>query len=75
MPILILPHGKDGQELFNAISSFFSVFRIGNLLRKCNVQKEKGVSVIDISKYKLCNVLTGRNMYMQQKTSSFKEVF
>ena len=75
MPISILPHGKDGQELFNAISSFFSVFRIGNLLRKCNARKEKGVSVIDISKYKLCNVFAGRNMYMQQKTSSFKEVF
>lgn len=75
MPISILPHGKDGQELFNAISSFFSVFRIGNLLRKCNARKEKGVSVIDISKYKLCNVFAGRNMYMQQKTSPFKEVF
>lgn len=54
---------------------FFSTFRIGNLLHKCNAQKEKGVPVIDIFKYKLCNVFADRSMYMQQKTGSFKESF
>ena len=73
MPISILPQDKDGQELFNAISSFFSTFGIGNLLHKCNAQKEKGVPVIDIFKYKLCNVFADRSMYMQQKTGSLKE--
>ena len=38
MPISMLPQDKDGQELFNAISTFFSTFRIGNLLHKCNAQ-------------------------------------
>ena len=75
MPISILPQDKDGQELFNAISTFFSTFGIGNLLHKCNAQKEKGVPVIDIFKYKLCNVFADRSMYMQQKTGSFKESF
>ena len=75
MPISILPQDKDGQELFNAISTFFSTFRIGNLLHKCNAQKEKGVPVIDIFKYKLCNVFADSSMYMQQKTGSFKESF
>ena len=75
MPMSILPQDKDGQELFNAISSFFSTFGIGNLLHKCNAQKEKGVPVIDIFKYKLCNVFADRSMYMQQKTGSFKESF
>ena len=75
MPMSILPQDKDGQELFNAISSFFSTFGIGNLLHKCNAQKEKGVPVIDIFKYKLCNVFIDRSMYMQQKTGSFKESF
>ena len=75
MPISILPQDKDGQEPFNAISSFFSGFGIGNLLRKCNAQKEKGVPVIDLFKYKLCNVFADRSMYMQQKTGSFKEAF
>ncbi len=43
MPASILPQDQVGQELFNSISSFFCRFGIGNLLRKCNAQKEKGV--------------------------------
>ena len=38
-------------------------------------QKEKGVPVLDIFKYKLCNAFSDRSMYMQQKTGSFKESF
>lgn len=75
MPISILPQDQDGQELFNAISSFFRTFKIGDLLRKCNASKEKGVPIIDVFKYKLCNVFADRSMYMQQKTGSFKELF
>ena len=71
----ILPQDQNGRELFNAISSFFCTFSIGNLLRKCNAQKEKGVPVIDIFKYKLCNVFSDRSMYMQQKTGSFRASF
>lgn len=66
---------QDGQELYNAISSFFSSFGVGNLLRKCNAQKEKGVPVLDIFKYKLCNVFADRSMYMQRKTGAFREAF
>lgn len=75
MPNSILPQDQNGQDFFNAISSFFCTFGIGNLLRKCNAQKEKGVPVIDIFKYKLCNVFSDRSLYMQQKTGSFKEAF
>lgn len=75
MPISILPQDQDGQEIFNAISSFFCTFGIGKLLRQCNAQKEKGVPVLDIFKYKLCNVFSNRSMYMQQKTGSFREAF
>ena len=75
MPTSILPQNQDEKELFNAISSFFSRFTIGNLLRACNAQKAKGVPVTRIFKYKLCNVFTGRSMYMQQRTGSFHESF
>ena len=75
MPNSILPQEQDGQELFNAISSFFSRFKIGDLLSKCNARKEKGVPVLSIFKYKLCNVFTDRSMYIQQKTGSFREAF
>ena len=62
--ISILPQDKDGQELYNAISSFFSSFKIGNLLRKYNAQIEKGVPVLDIFRYKLCNVFSGCSRYL-----------
>lgn len=71
----IITQDQDGQNLFHAISSFFCTFEIGKLLRKCNAQKEKGVPVLDIFKYKLCNVFNDRSMYMQQKTGSFRESF
>ena len=48
---------------------------IGKLLHKCNVQKEKGAPVLDIFKYKLCNIFSGRSMYMQQRTGSYRESF
>ena len=75
MPNSIVPQDQDGQDVFNAISSFFRDFRIGDLLRKCNARKEKGVPVLTIFKYKLCNVFADRSMYMQQKTGSFRETF
>ena len=75
MPNSSLPQDQDGQDLFNAISSFFTRFGVGKLLRKCNAQKEKGVPVLQIFKYKLCNVFADRSMYMQQKTGSYKESF
>ena len=75
MPNSILPQDQDEQKVYNAISSFFCTFGIGNLLRKCNAQKEKGIPVLDIFKYKLCNVFSDRSMYMQQKTGSFREAF
>ena len=75
MPNSGLPRDQGGQDLFNAISSFFTRFGVGKLLRRCNAQKEKGVPVLQIFKYKLCNVFSDRSMYMQQKTGSYKETF
>lgn len=75
MPNSIIPQDQDGKNIFNAISAFFRVFMIGKLLRQCNAQKEKGVPVLDIFKYKLCNIFSGRSMYMQQRTGSYRESF
>ena len=75
MLISIITQDQDGQNLFNAISSFVCTFRIGNLLHKCKAQKYKGIPVIDIFKYKLCYVFASRSIYMQLKTGSFKEAF
>ena len=71
----IIPQNQQGEELFNTISSFFKTFKIGDLLRKCNACKQKGVPILDIFKYKLCNVFSDRSMYMQMKTDSYHESF
>ncbi|MBR4586680.1 MAG: transposase [Lachnospiraceae bacterium] len=63
------------MHLENSISSFFSKYHIGNLLCKCNANKEKGVPVIRIFTYKLCNVFKKASMYMQMKTDSYHESF
>jgi|GEM_PF-3334348 hypothetical protein len=46
MPTSILPQNQDEKGIFNAISSFFSRFKIVDLLRSCNAHKEKGIPVI-----------------------------
>ncbi len=71
----IISQSQENGELFNAISRFFSFFKIGNLLRMCNACKQKGVPVLDIFKYKLCNIFSDRSMYMQMKTNSYHESF
>lgn len=56
MPNSIIPQGQDGQNLYNVISLFLRDFRVGKQLGKCNAHKEKGISVMDVFRYKLCNV-------------------
>lgn len=75
MPITIISQNQDEAELENGISSFFSKYKLGNLLKKCNARKEKGVPVLDIFKYKMTNVFAKKSIYMQMKTDSFKESF
>ena len=71
----IIPQNQKDEELFNTISRFFKTFRIGDLLRKCNACKQKGVPTLEIFKYKLCNIFSDRSMYMQIKTNSYRESF
>ena len=71
----IIPQNQKDEELFNTISRFFKTFRIGDLLRKCNACKQKGVPTLEIFKYKLCNIFSDRSMYMQMKTNSYRESF
>ena len=71
----IISQNQQDEELFNTISGFFKNLKIGDLLRRCNACKQKGVPVLDIFKYKLCNIFSDRSMYMQMKTNSFRESF
>ncbi len=72
---IIAQNNTEEVALVDCIQRFFSKHRIGNLLKRCNGTKEKGVSAISLMRYKIGNVFTGRSMYMQQRTGSFKEDF
>ena len=61
--------------VFDCVQRFFSSHKIGNLLKKCNGTKEKGVPAVSLLRYKLGNIFSGKSMYMQQRTGSFKEGF
>lgn len=72
----ILPQGQHSEEEINcSVSDFISTFKVGNLLRKCNAEKQKGIPVINIFRYKLVNVFSRSSMYMQMKTNHFSESF
>ena len=72
----IIPQNEyDGQILCNAIERFLAMFHVGNLLRKCNANKEKGVPVMIIFRYMIGNVFNSCSMYMQIRTNSFRESF
>ena len=69
----ILPHNEhDGQMLYTVIEKFFAMFRVGDLLHKCNAGNEKGVPVMKVFRYLTNNVFNHRSMYMQLKTKSFE---
>ena len=61
--------------ILDCIHRFFSKHHMGELLKKCNGTKEKGVPDISLLRYRLENVFADRSMYMQMRTGSFKENF
>lgn len=72
---ILSQNNTDEVALFDCVQKFFAKHHVGKLLKQCNGTKEKGVSAISLLKYKLGNIFTGRSMYMQQRTGSFKEDF
>ena len=72
---IISQNQTEEVALLDCIQKFFMNHHVGKLLKKCNGTKEKGVSAVSLLKYKLGNVFTGRSMYMQQRTGSFREDF
>lgn len=71
----ILTQNNTVNQLKNNVSCFFSKFRVGELLYRCNSTKEKGISPIKLLQYKVENIFNGQSMYMQQKLGCFKEDF
>ena len=70
----IVPQNADKEvAIIDCVHRFFSSHHVGDLLKKCNGTKEKGVSAVSILRYRLGNVFADRSMYMQMRTGSFKE--
>lgn len=72
---IISQKNENEVAILDCVQRFFSSYKVGSLLKQCNGTKEKGVPAISLLRYKLSNVFTGRSMYMQQRTGSFKEGF
>ena len=72
---IISQNNENEVAILDCVQRFFSSHKVGSLLKQCNGTKEKGVPAISLLRYKLSNVFTGRSMYMQQRTGSFKEGF
>lgn len=66
---------ENENEIIGTVGRFLKDYHIGDLLRKCNASKEKGVPVMDVFRYKLSNVFMDRSMYMQLKTNAFHEEY
>ena len=50
------------------ISQFFQRFHVGEILRKCNAYKEKGIPVITVILYLFQLVFRNRSMYLDMQS-------
>ena len=66
---------KDFQRATDTVSIFFRTFHIASLLRAVGAAKQKGVPVMDIFRFILSNVFTGRSMYRQMLSKTFGDGF
>ena len=74
MPCQLYHRGtKTIKSVRAEFQSFFSSYKIGDLLRKCGAGKEKGVAIVQIFRYLVCLMFSDRSMYMQITTKRFKE--
>ena len=72
---ILTQNNTDEKALLDCVQKFFSNHHVGMILKKCNGTKEKGITSISLLRYKRSNIFTGKSMYMQQRTGSFKEAF
>lgn len=53
------------QNLSTSVNKFFKTFQLSSILTICNCKKLKGVKVMLLFSYILCNVFRDRSFYMQ----------
>ena len=66
---------RDFQRATDTVSIFLRTFHVASLLRAVGAAKQKGVAVMDIFRFILSNVFTGRSMYRQMLSKAFDDGF
>ena len=65
----ILPYENENATVFSKrTDAFFRRFRVGEILRKCNAYKEKGVPALTVFLYLFHLVFCNRSMYLDMQT-------
>ena len=64
---------NEQREIEGTLKKFFSDYRVGDLLKACRAEKQKGHSAFEIFRYLLCLVFCDRSMYMQIMTGRYSE--
>ena len=59
---------ENEKTVSTKISQFFQRFRVGEILRKCNAYKEKGIPVITVILYLFQLVFRNRSMYLDMQS-------
>ena len=59
----IIPNNNDIEKFSITINKFFSVNKIGHILKQCNFCKDKGISCIKVLKFIFMLVFTGKNPF------------
>lgn len=59
---IVSQNRENETDILDCIQRFFSKYKIGSLLKRCNGTKEKGVPAISLLRYKLGNIFVGRSI-------------
>lgn len=63
------------QDANNEVSRFITRFKVGDILKKCNAYKQKGVSSIKIFTYLIALMFQNLSTYMAMRVGAYKEDF
>lgn len=72
----IIPSNNNIEKFNITINRFFTVNKIGHILKQCNFYKEKGISCIKVLKFIFILVFTGKNLFRtldSQKSLEFEK--
>jgi len=68
----IIPQDTTTENSFQfTVDTFFKKFKVGSILKHCNAYKVKGIPCIQVFKFLLMLVFTGKNLFMNYESDNF----